>query len=118
MEGSREVTREISQNATDMAKRLDDDEMTRFNLGGKSGETNFVNENGLYSVILRSDKPSAKKFRKWIASEVLSTIRKVSGYVNNDDFTSVGKPTIVQDNPCQYDNIPSLGICSKKCNCT
>ena len=54
------------QNATDVAKRLDDDEVTRFNLGGKSGVTNFVNESGLYSVILRSDKPNAKKFRKWI----------------------------------------------------
>lgn len=44
------------QNATDVTRRLDDDEVARFNLGDKSGETNFVNESGLYSVILRSDK--------------------------------------------------------------
>lgn len=83
------------QNATDVAKRLDDDEVTRFNLGGKSGETNFVNESGLYSVILRSDKPNAKKFRKWITAEVLPSIRKhgiyatdnvIDNILNNPDF--------------------------------
>lgn len=83
------------QNATDVARRLDDDEVTRFNLGGKSGITNFVNESGLYSVILRSDKPNAKKFRKWITSEVLPSIRKhgiyatdnvIDNILNNPDF--------------------------------
>ena len=83
------------QNATDVAKRLDDDEVTRFNLGGKSGITNFVNESGLYSVILRSDKPNAKKFRKWITAEVLPSIRKhgiyatdnvIDNILNNPDF--------------------------------
>lgn len=83
------------QNATDVARRLEDDEVTRFNLGGKSGETNFVNESGLYSVILRSDKPNAKKFRKWITAEVLPSIRKhgiyatdnvIDNILNNPDF--------------------------------
>lgn len=83
------------QNATDVARRLDDDEVTRFNLGGKSGITNFVNESGLYSVILRSDKPNAKKFRKWITAEVLPSIRKhgiyatdnvIDNILNNPDF--------------------------------
>lgn len=49
-------------NATDVAKRLDSDEVTRFNLGGLSGESNIINESGLYHVILRSDKPEAKPF--------------------------------------------------------
>ena len=35
---------------------------------------------GLYAVILRSDKPNAKKFRKWVTSEVLPTIRKTGSY--------------------------------------
>ena len=39
-----------------------------------------VNESGLYSVILRSDKPEAKKFRKWVTSEVLPAIRKTGSY--------------------------------------
>ena len=68
------------KNATDVAKRLDTDEVTRFNLGGKSGDTNFISESGLYAVILRSDKPNAKKFRKWVTSEVLPAIRKTGSY--------------------------------------
>lgn len=67
------------KNATDVAKRLDDDERTRLNLG-RQGETNFVTESGLYAVILRSDKPNAKKFRKWVTGEVLPSIRKTGRY--------------------------------------
>ena len=68
------------KNATDVAKRLDEDELTRLNLGSRAGETNFITESGLYAVILRSDKPNAKKFRKWVTSEVLPTIRKTGSY--------------------------------------
>lgn len=67
------------KNATDVAKRLDEDERTRLNLG-RQGETNFITESGLYAVILRSDKPNAKKFRKWVTSEVLPSIRKTGSY--------------------------------------
>ena len=67
------------KNATDVSKRLDDDERTRLNLG-RQGETNFVTESGLYAVILRSDKPNAKKFRKWVTGEVLPSIRKTGRY--------------------------------------
>lgn len=72
------------KNATDVAKRLDEDELTRFNLGSRSGETNFVTESGLYAVVLRSDKPNAKKFRKWVTSEVLPSIRKHGMYAVDD----------------------------------
>lgn len=68
------------KNATDVAKRLDEDELTRLNLGSRAGETNFITESGLYAVILRSDKPNAKKFRKWVTAEVLPSIRKTGGY--------------------------------------
>ena len=68
------------KNATDVAKRLDEDELTRLNLGSRAGETNFITESGLYAVILRSDKPNAKKFRKWVTSEVLPAIRKTGSY--------------------------------------
>lgn len=67
------------KNTTDVFKRLDDDERSRFNLG-RQGEANITNESGLYAVILRSDKPVAKKFRKWITSEVLPSIRKTGAY--------------------------------------
>ena len=76
------------KNATDVAKRLDEDERTRLNLG-RQGETNFITESGLYAVILRSDKPNAKKFRKWVTSEVLPSIRKPGSY--NKPMTTAEK---------------------------
>lgn len=65
----------VLTNPTVVADRLDDDERTKFNLG-RQGEATAVNESGLYNVILRSDKPQAKQFRKWITAEVLPSIRK------------------------------------------
>ena len=76
------------KNATDVAKRLDEDERTRLNLG-RQGETNFITESGLYAVILRSDKPNARKFRKWVTSEVLPSIRKTGSY--NKPMTTAEK---------------------------
>lgn len=67
-------------NPTMVAGRLDGDEVTKFNLGGLSGESNIVNESGLYKVIFQSKKPEAKKFTKWVTSEVLPSIRKTGGY--------------------------------------
>ena len=69
------------KNPTMIAERLEDDEVTKFNLGGLSGVTNIINESGLYNVILRSDKPEAKPFRKWVTSEVLPSIRKHGAYM-------------------------------------
>lgn len=57
-----------SRNSTDAVKRLDEDERARLNLGGHIGETNIVNESGFYSVILRSDKPKAKAFRRCVVN--------------------------------------------------
>ena len=71
-------------NPTVVANRLEDDEVTKFNLGGLSGETNIITESGLYAVILRSDKPNAKEFRKWVTSEVLPAIRKNGVYLTDE----------------------------------
>ena len=68
------------KNARDIPKRLDEDEVRRFNLRGQAGETNFTNESGLYTLILRSNKKEAKPFRKWITSEVIPAIRKTGKY--------------------------------------
>ena len=48
---------------------------------GREQLANFVNEDGLYDVILDSRKPEAKKFRKWVTSEILPSIRKSGGYI-------------------------------------
>ena len=65
------------------AERLDVDELTRikFVSGGQSREMLCINESGLYNVILRSDKPEAKPFRKWVTGEVLPSIRKHGAYM-------------------------------------
>lgn len=73
---------EIS-NPTMALQRLDDDERAKFNLG-RQGETNIVNEPGLYTLILGSRKPEAKAFKRWITHEVIPTIRKTGGYVSED----------------------------------
>ena len=66
-----------------ISTRLDQDELTRikFVSGGQSREMICINESGLYNVILRSDKPEAKPFRKWVTSEVLPSIRRTGGYI-------------------------------------
>lgn len=75
-----DVCRELDlANPTMVAKKLDNDERTKFDLG-RQGETTIVNESGLYTVILRSDKPQAKPFRKWVTSVVLPSIRKTGSY--------------------------------------
>lgn len=84
-----------------VAQRLDDDERTKLDLG-RQGETNFITESGLYAVILRSDKPNAKKFRKWVTSEVLPSIRKNGGYIagqeNMTDDELMAKALMVAQN--------------------
>lgn len=63
-------------------RMLDDDEKgVRIvdTLGGEQ-TLNTVNESGLYSLILGSRKPEAKRFKRWVTSEVLPAIRKTGGY--------------------------------------
>ena len=67
-------------NTTVALSRLDDDERSKFNLG-RQGETNIVNEYGLYELILASRKPQAHEFKRWITHEVLPSIRKYGAYM-------------------------------------
>ncbi|QOL54506.1 phage antirepressor KilAC domain-containing protein [Bifidobacterium longum subsp. longum] len=60
--------------------RLDDDERSKFNLG-RQGETNIVNEAGLYSLVLGSRKPEAHEFKRWVTHEVLPSIRRHGAYM-------------------------------------
>lgn len=70
------------KNTTDALKRLDNDERSRFNLG-RQGETNIVNEYGLYNLVLSSRKPEAKEFKRWITHDVIPQIRKTGTYSMN-----------------------------------
>lgn len=67
----------------DAVARLDDDEKGTDTIRTPGGdqEMTIINESGLYSLILTSRKPEAKKFKKWVTSEVLPAIRKTGRYV-------------------------------------
>lgn len=66
----------------DVSERLDADEREPVKVDTPGGPQMMtaVNESGLYNVILRSDKPEAKPFRKWVTSEVIPTLRKHGSY--------------------------------------
>lgn len=80
------------RNAPDMVRNLDNDEVSttqivRSSSGGNPNIT-IINESGLYSATLKSRKPEAKQFKKWVTSDVLPSIRKNGGYIagqENDD---------------------------------
>lgn len=69
-------------NPRDAASRLDADEKgvgTTDTLGGQQ-ETTIINESGLWSLVLTSRKAAAKRFKKWVTSVVLPTIRKTGSF--------------------------------------
>lgn len=68
------------KNTTQAINRLDNDERTMLNIG-RQGNTNFINEYGLYNLILASRKKEAKEFKRWITHEVIPSIRKNGGYL-------------------------------------
>lgn len=63
-------------------ERLDDDEkgVSSIHTPGGEQQMTVINESGLYSLILGSRKPEAKRFKKWVTSEVLPAIRKTGRY--------------------------------------
>ena len=69
-------------NVTDVAKRLDEDEKNILDLieYGRTYKKPIINESGLYNVILRSYKPEAKAFKRWVTHEVLPAVRKTGTY--------------------------------------
>lgn len=70
------------RDSSNMVRNLDEDERGTHNMSTLSGNQNLtiINESGLYSAILKSRKPEAKQFKKWVTSEVLPSIRKTGKY--------------------------------------
>ena len=70
------------RNAPDAIRTLDDDERDTHIVRTSSGnqEMTIINESGLYSLVLKSRKPEAKIFKRWVTGEVLPAIRKTGGY--------------------------------------
>lgn len=73
-----------------ISARLEADELTqiKFVSGGQNREMLCVSESGLYNVVLRSDRPEAKPFRRWITHEVIPSIRKTGGYIAGQETLS------------------------------
>ena len=67
---------------SNMMKRIDTEDFMSSILDGMNMKSILINESGLYSAIIGSKLPSAKKFKRWVTSEVLPTIRKTGGYVD------------------------------------
>lgn len=61
---------------------LDEDEkgVRKVYTPGGTQETNIISESGLYALVIRSNKPNAKRFRKWVTQEVLPSIRRTGKY--------------------------------------
>ena len=79
-----DVCKALDLSAKEVNRRLSDEVVSKHPITDSLGRTQqalFVNEDGLYDVILDSRKPEAKAFRKWITSEVLPSIRKTGGYI-------------------------------------
>lgn len=63
----------------------DEDKLTRkFNGSGQNRSMTIINESGLYSLILSSKMPNAKRFKRWVTSEVLPAIRKHGAYMTDE----------------------------------
>lgn len=71
------------RDAANAIRLLDEDEKgtQKVSTPGGEQEMSVINESGLYTLIMRSNKPEAKRFRKWVTSEVLPTIRKHGVYM-------------------------------------
>ena len=80
---AKDICNVLELNNVSMAcNNLDDDEklISTLLIAGQNRELLTINESGLYTLILRSNKPEAKPFRKWVTSEVLPSIRKTGKY--------------------------------------
>ena len=79
-------------NPTVALQMLDDDEKAKQSLGQVSAngvlqnrDSNIINEAGLYQLIIRSNVPGAKAFKRWITHEVIPAIRKTGGYIAGEE---------------------------------
>lgn len=76
-------------NATVALQSLDDDELTKFNLGSQNGEANIISEPGLYRLVMKSRKPEAREFQRWVTHEVLPSIRKHGIYATETTIDQI-----------------------------
>lgn len=89
-----DVCKVLDLTPSKVVQRLEDDVLSKYPITDSMGRTqtaNFINEDGFYDVVLESRKSNAKKFRKWVTSEVLPSIRKTGAYSKEGESVSVGQ---------------------------
>lgn len=85
-------------NVSQALSRLDADEKTLISNEGAPAGLNLINEPGLYTLVLGSRKPEAKRFKRWVTHEVLPAIRRTGGYaVPGQSATTATLPADKQD---------------------
>ena len=104
-----DVCRALDLTPSKISQRLEKGVLSKYTLPTEGGpqEVNFINEDGLYDVIFDSRKPEAKKFRKWVTSEVLPSIRKTGAYTASsvvrgssmDDYDALDYMTAAEELP-------------------
>lgn len=78
--GSRDINRHVDE---------EDRKIIKIHDGYQLREMIAINESGLYALVLGSELPSAKKFRKWVTSEILPSIRKHGAYLTDERLEEV-----------------------------
>lgn len=89
-------------NPTETVKMFDDDEFSTTEVidsVGRRQQAYIISEPGLYRLVMRSRKPEAKEFQRWVTHEVLPQIRKTGGYIPttaaDDDMTILAKAVMI-----------------------
>ncbi len=77
-------------NPTVACRALRGDEQAKFNLGSGRPAV-IVSESGLYTLVLRSRKPSAQAFREWVTGTMLPQIRQTGGYIAGEEKLATGE---------------------------
>lgn len=103
---------EVLTVATEQTRRLDDDEkgLRTVQTHGGPQQMLVINESGLYSLILTSRKPEAKRFKKWVTSEVLPSIRRTGSYSTNAPAVPQSLSAALRLAADQADQIEALAI--------
>lgn len=99
-----------------MTSRLDEDEKQNLQIGGFGNRgVTIINESGLYSAVLGSEKPEAKRFKKWVTAEVLPTIRKTGQYQTKQAITIDQASIALAFTDRILSALPNLGESAKQC---
>ena len=70
-----------------IADHVDEEDkgITKCSTAGGMQNLTVINESGVFSLILQSKMPDARRFKRWVTSEILPTIRKTGGYVFDEE---------------------------------